>query len=100
MDVKNDWCAPGFPEGDYWNEEGVSFQAYAFRNLPEDKAYELLTKLDNLMKEHSIYLASDYDRNNIFFNYEDMTFLIYANLTKRIRVFWRNFDSCSGPPIL
>jgi len=80
--------------GDRWNESGVIFKAYAFKNLPQSMALEILDKIENITKEHSKYLNADDDVNNIFFKYDDMTFLIYNDeLSTKIRVFWNGFDS-------
>tara|TARA_R110000822_G_scaffold220604_2_gene354526 strand:- start:3233 stop:3835 length:603 start_codon:yes stop_codon:yes gene_type:complete len=80
--------------GNYWNEAGVVYQGYAFKNLPQDKALEILSKLDSYIDNESNYLAADSD-NNMFFKHDDMTFLIYreASGSVKIRVFWNEFDS-------
>src|SRR5690606_23622546 len=65
--------------GDRWNQAGVIYQDYAFKNLPEVNAIELLNMIDNYMKDNSKYLDSNSDNNNIFFKYDDMTFLIYRD---------------------
>ena len=82
--------------GTYRNEAGLSSPAHAFKNLPEVNAYELLAKLEHTIKNFSGYLAKDVDNNNVFFSYEDMTFLVYREqLTGKslVRVFWNSFDA-------
>jgi hypothetical protein len=79
--------------GDRWNEAGVTYQAYAFKNLPENKALEILAKLDNYINDESKYLSADSDVKNMFFQYDDITFLIYYDGSTKIRVFWNGFDS-------
>uniref|UniRef100_A0AB33KQ08 DUF4252 domain-containing protein n=1 Tax=Tenacibaculum sp. Pbs-1 TaxID=3238748 RepID=A0AB33KQ08_9FLAO len=79
--------------GNRWNDAGVIYQAYAFKNLPKDKALEILSKLDRYIDDESKYLSADSDNNNIFFQYDDMTFLIYRDGSVKIRVFWNGFDS-------
>src|SRR5690606_14372623 len=79
--------------GNRWNPAGVAYQAYAFKNLTEVKAIELLNKIDDFMNENLKYLNSSSDNNNIFFKYDDMTFLIYRDGAIKIRIFWYNFDS-------
>jgi len=80
--------------GDRWNDSGVSYQAYAFKNLPINKALEILSKLKKSIEDESKFLSQDYDNNNIFFRYDDITFLIYkTNGGLKIRVFWNGFDS-------
>lgn len=79
--------------GDRWNQAGVVYQAYSFKHLTEVKAIELLNKIDNFMSENLKYLNSSSDNNNIFFKYDDMTFLIYRDGAVKIRIFWNDFDS-------
>ena len=79
--------------GNNWNDEGVIYQAYAFKNLPEDKALEILFKIDKYIEVESEYLSADSDNNNMFFQYDDMIFLIYREGGVKIRVFWNGFDS-------
>ncbi|OAD42377.1 hypothetical protein [Polaribacter atrinae] len=79
--------------GSRWNKAGVVYQAYAFKNLPENKALEILSKLDSYIDNESKYLSADSDNNNMFFKYDDMTFLIYRDGSVKIRVFWNGFDS-------
>ena len=79
--------------GDRWNKAGVFYQAYAFKNLPKQKAREMFLILNKHIGEHSKYISADYDNNNIFFKYDDMTFLLYRNDGIKIRVFWNEFDS-------
>lgn len=79
--------------GNRWNENGVNYQAYAFKNLTKEDAFEILSKLERLMNEHSKYLGSDSDTNNLSFKYDDMTFLIYRDVGTKIRVFWNGFDA-------
>ena len=79
--------------GSRWNEAGVVYQAYAFKNLPKSNALEILSKLDKFIDDESKYLSADSDNNNMFFQYEDMTFLIFRDSGVKIRVFWNGFDS-------
>ena len=75
------------------NEYGITENVYAFKNFTEQKALEMLSILSNHISEHSKYLKSDYDHNNIFFKYDDIIFLIYNDVGIKIRVFWNGFDS-------
>lgn len=79
--------------GDYWNETGVVYQGYAFKNLKESEAVELLNLLKNVFEQESKYLNSDKDNNNVYFEFQDMTFLVYNSDGLRMRVFWKGFDS-------
>ena len=77
--------------GDYWNDAGVVYQGYGFKNLPKEKALELLQKLEEAKENFNKYLSDDTDNNNIYFTYDDLTFLIYKSTETRIRVFWKTF---------
>ena len=79
--------------GDYWNDAGVVYQGYGFKNLPKEKALELLQKLEEAKANFNKYLSDDTDNNNIYFTYHDLTFLIYKSTETRIRVFWNTFDA-------
>lgn len=80
--------------GDYWNESGVLYQGYSFKNLEKDKAIEFLNKIVTSIEENKKFLNDNSDNNNIFFKYEDMDVLIWTNAgTYSIRIFWQGFDS-------
>lgn len=79
--------------GNRWNDAGVVYQAYAFKNLPKNKALEILSKLNQYIEDESKYLSADTDNNNMYFQYDDITFLIYRDGSEKIRVFWNGFDS-------
>lgn len=80
--------------GNQWNEAGVLYKAYAFKDLPKAKAVELLDKLEATIETNSPYLRAETDNNNVYFKYDDMTFLVYADQAGiQMRVFWGQFDS-------
>lgn len=79
--------------GDRWNESGVVYQAYAFKNFSETSAKEMLRGLKNVIDLNLEYLNSDSDNNNLYYKYDDITFLIYNKGSVKIRVFWKEFDS-------
>lgn len=81
--------------GTYWNNHGVHYSGFAFKNISEEKASKLLAKLARIIKDESKYLIADSDNNNIFFTFDDIKFLIYKTATNstKIRVFWQGFDS-------
>lgn len=80
--------------GDYFNENGTVYQGYGFKNLPKDKALELLQEINDVKINFEHYLYEDLDNNNIYFSYDDLTFLFYKTLeSTRIRVFWKSFDA-------
>ncbi len=80
--------------GDYWNESGVLYQGYSFKNLEKEKAMEFLNKIVSSIEENKKFLNDNGDNNNIFFKYDDMDVLIWTNAgTYSIRIFWQGFDS-------
>lgn len=80
--------------GDYWNEAGVLYQGYSFKNLEKEKAIEFLNKIVTSIEENKKFLNESGDNNNIFFKYDDMDVLIWTNAgTYSIRIFWQGFDS-------
>lgn len=80
--------------GNYWNESGVVYQGYGFKILPVEKALELLKIIDRVKNNYNNYLSIETDSNNVYFNFDDMTFLIYKTVSgTSIRVFWKTFDA-------
>jgi len=75
------------------NDAGVVYQAYAFKDLPAPKAIELMEKIENIIKEKTKYLGEDANSNNIYFSYNDLTFIITINVYTEIRIFWQGFDA-------
>ncbi len=80
---------------DTWNNSGVVYSAYAFKNITRPSAQILLSKIDSLISESTEYLGFNTDYNNLYFHYDDLIFLLYKNTSgsTKIRVFWNNFDS-------
>ena len=79
--------------GNKWNDKGVNYQAFAFKNFPHIEAIELLNVLTSTIDENSKYLNENAD-NNILFKYREFTFLIYSvEYRPRIRIFWNDFDA-------
>lgn len=79
--------------GDYWNNAGVVYKGYAFKNIPKEKALALLDKIQKAIKDKTKYLDQDKDNNNIYFQSDDISFLITNSGGIKIRVFWNQFDS-------
>lgn len=80
--------------GDYWNEAGVLYQGYSFKNLEKEKAIEFLNKIESAIDAKSKFLKENSDNNNIYFKYDDMDVLIWTNAgVFTIRIFWEGFDS-------
>lgn len=81
--------------GSRWNEAGVIFTSYAFKNWSKDIALEVMNKLRDAIVENQKYL-SDYrnsNERNLYFKYGDMSFIIYYDLSYKIRVLWNDFDA-------
>lgn len=79
--------------GNHVTDAGTHYQAYAFKNLPAGKAKELLTLIESKIKENDKYLSKDPGSNNIYFSYDDLTFIIDFDGQTNIRVFWNDFDA-------
>ena len=46
--------------GDYWNEAGVLYQGYSFKNLEKEKAIEFLNKIVTSIEENKKFLLSKF----------------------------------------
>lgn len=80
--------------GNYWNEAGVLYQGYSFKNLEREKAIEFLNKIVSSIEENKKFLNESGDTNNIFFKFDDMDVLIWSVAGNySIRIFWQGFDS-------
>lgn len=78
---------------DVWNKEGVIYSSYAFKNFTYEQTLELVERLDEVINENMEYLKKDQKTNNIYFDYDDITFVIYYDNKIKMRLFWNNFDS-------
>lgn len=80
--------------GNRWNDAGVIYNAYAFKDLPIASADSLISMIDNAIDNNYKYLDNDADNNNIYFTYNDITILAYkSSMTTKLRVYWKGFDS-------
>lgn len=80
--------------GNYWNDAGVLYTGYNFKNLDKKDAIDFLNKISKTIEDNSKYIKSDGDNNNVFFKFDDIDVLIYSTLgTYQIRLFWKGFDS-------
>jgi hypothetical protein len=80
--------------GDYWNDAGVVYQGFGFKNFEKTKTLEFLQKIQEAIDNNSKFLKKDGDNNNVFFKYDDIEVLIWAsNENYTIRLFWNGFDS-------
>lgn len=80
--------------GNYWNESGVVYQGYNFKNLDKDEAIEFLNKIETAIEDNKKFINAESDNNNIFFKYKDIGVLIWSSSQNyTIRLFWGGFDS-------
>lgn len=83
--------------GYYWNEAGVVFEGYGFKNLQKEEATHLLNKIGSAIDDNAKYLTDDPSDSNVCFKHHDFTILITtADETRRIRIFWKDFDADWG----
>lgn len=80
--------------GARWNEAGVIYEEYSFKDLPIKEAKEFCEKVEIALKINSDYLEKDHNNNNVFFKYNDISILMFnlASGTK-LRVFWNGYDA-------
>ena len=77
-----------------WNDAGVVYQGYSFKNLDKNQAIEFLNKIQEAIDNNSNFLRDEADNNNIYFKYDDIDVLIWGNYQSyTIRLFWNGFDS-------
>jgi hypothetical protein len=79
--------------GNYWNDNGVIYQGYSFKNFHPEKAVTFLKKLLEVSEKNQKFLDRSYDNNNIIFKFEDLTIIIYSNSATKFRILWNGFDS-------
>ena len=81
---------------DRWNPQGVIFNQYNFKNIPEIKAKELLQLISlNIDLFNKIqYEYTTNNNNNYYFEFDDLIVLLYKiNGSLKIRVFWGDYDA-------
>ncbi|TPG41713.1 hypothetical protein [Flavobacterium pectinovorum] len=80
--------------GNYWNDTGVLYQGYAFKNFEKEQAIEFLNKIQTAIEDNKKFINDEADNNNIFFKYDDIDVLIWSSSQNyTIRLFWHGFDS-------
>jgi hypothetical protein len=78
--------------GDYWNDAGDIYRGFVFKNIPKEKATELLNKISKTIEEQQEYLSKNTD-NNVYFQCDDISVVIYKSLGIKIRISWNSFDA-------
>lgn len=80
--------------GTRWNETGVVYQEFSFRNLAIKEAQEFCEKVEIALKVNADYLEKDHDNNNIYFTYNDIDILMFKTTGgTKLRVFWNGYDA-------
>lgn len=80
--------------GNRWNDAGVTYSAYTFKDLPIKSADSLLSLIENSIENNYKYLDADADNNNIYFRFNDIAILAYkSSMITKLRVYWNGFDS-------
>lgn len=80
--------------GNYWNDAGVLYQGYAFKNFERNDAIEFLNKIQTAIEKNKKFITQEVENNNIFFKYDDIDVLICSSSPGyTIRLFWNGFDS-------
>ena len=80
--------------GNRWNDAGVTYQAYAFKDLPMQTADSLISVIDFAIDNNYKYIDSDADVNNIYFTFKDISILVFKSFAiTKLRVYWNGFDS-------
>jgi len=78
--------------GNNKNSDGNVGLAYGFRYIPLIYAQELLKRIALLKAEYKKYISSENDVNNVYFEYEDIKFILYRDSGDKVRVFWNGFE--------
>ena len=65
--------------GNYWNDAGVLYQGYAFKNFEKDQAIEFLNKIQTAIEDNKKFINDEADNNNIYFKYDDIDVLIWSS---------------------
>ncbi|MDC1266367.1 hypothetical protein N8Z75_00170 [Crocinitomicaceae bacterium] len=79
--------------GKRWNQSGVTYNAYDFIHIPQEKASFMLNKLDSLnnafMDAHSSAMPQN-AKESLVFKIDDFEFILSIFT---MRVIWNDFDS-------
>lgn len=81
--------------GNYWNDAGVLYQGFAFKNFDKNQAFDFLNKIESAIEANQKWMKENGDNNNIYFSYDDIDILITSSSfgIYNIRLFWEGFDS-------
>lgn len=76
--------------GSRWNQSGVIYTSYAFKNLSSEETIKILNNIKVVTGENQSYLLGE--GKNIYFKDGDISFIIYYDQGFKIRVLWDEFD--------
>lgn len=80
--------------GDRWNDAGVIYKSYAFKNLPVEDAREFIDRIEQVYDSAFKFMQADNDNNNVYFSFEGIGILMYSTSPGiKLRIYWDNFDS-------
>ena len=81
--------------GNYWNDAGILYQGFAFKNLDKNEAFDFLNKIQSAIEANLKFMKENPDNSNIYFTDNDIDILISATEygIYNIRLFWKGFDS-------
>ena len=79
--------------GNYWNDQGVTYKGYAFKNMGETQAVNFLKKIIEVSDKNSSFMEGSMDNNNVVFKFDDMTLILYVNGPAKLRLIWKDFDA-------
>lgn len=81
--------------GNYWNDQGVLYQGFAFRNFVKNEAIDFLNLIQKNIDDNITYLREDPDNTNIYFSYNDIDVMVWSSSygSYKMRLFWHGFDS-------
>jgi hypothetical protein len=80
--------------GTFWNEAGVRYEGFGFKNFEKNQAIEFLSKIQTSIEENKNFINEDPDNNNIYFKFDDIDVLISSSYQiYTIRLFWNGMDS-------
>lgn len=78
--------------GDNTDENGNYSNAFGFRYVPLKQAQDILIRIEKIKEDNKRYMSSDKDVNNLYFEFEDIKFVVYKDGGEQVRVFWNGFE--------
>lgn len=79
--------------GDYWNENGIVFKGFSFKNMDSNHSIKFLQKIVQVSEDHAKFMEKNFDINNMTFQFDDITIIMFVNGNTRLRLIWNGYDS-------